>query len=325
MRRPSFISWEQVRVGLLILGALALLAVAMVRLGAAARLFTDRYTLVTFVPNANGLVTGGSAMIAGQLAGTVRSIEFLEPDADTLRNLRLTLEIDRALQPQVRADSRARIRTLGLLGDRVVDISPGTPRYPILANGDTIVTLPSVDYDQVLAEASGAVGDVVALTADLRTITAGLARGDGTIGQLLTNRELYDEFTGSLRQTNALLVRMQSPDGTLGRLLDDPTLYQSLNGAVASVDSLLRRFQSEQGTLGRLMRDDSLYTRMLGVVDGADSLLALVRGGDGLAARLLTDRQLYDQLNATLLSLDSLLADVRKDPRRYTRGMIRVF
>jgi len=93
---------------------------------------------VVLLPSANGLRVGGTVTVAGQLAGTVASIDFLPPDADTTRNLRVIVEVDQALQQQVREDSRARLRTLGLLGDKIVDISPGTPRYAVLPPSDTL-------------------------------------------------------------------------------------------------------------------------------------------------------------------------------------------
>jgi phospholipid/cholesterol/gamma-HCH transport system substrate-binding protein len=325
MKRPSFITWEQLRVGALILVALAVLTVAVVRLGQAANLFGGRYTLVTFLPNANGLRVGGSVMVAGKLAGTVREIEFLPPDADTTRNLRLVLEIDQALQSQVRGDSRAKLRTLGLLGDKVVDISPGTSAYQVLAPDDTVPTVPTLDYDAILSQASGAVEDLVALTGDLRSITGGLVRGEGTAGQLLTNRTLYDDLTRTLEQTNAVMARLQNPNGTFGRLMADPALYDNVAGLTARLDSLVGQLGSNDGTLGRLMRDDTLYTRMVGVVTAADSLLHATRTGDGVVPRLLNDQELYDRLNKTLTDLNAVLEDVRRNPERYFKGLIKVF
>ncbi len=138
MKRASFITWEQLKVGALIVVALAILSIAAVRLGQAANLFTKRYDLVAFLPNANGLREGGQVTVAGQLAGTIKKIDFLPPDADTTRNLRVTLQVDQQLSDQIRADSKAKVRTQGLLGDKVLDISPGTPRYDRLKAGDTI-------------------------------------------------------------------------------------------------------------------------------------------------------------------------------------------
>ena len=325
MKRSTVITWDQLKVGGMILVALGILTVAVFKLGEAANLFSKRYRLIVLLPSANGLRVGGTVTVAGQLAGTVERIDFLPPDADTTRNLRVVVEVDQALQQQVREDSRARLRTLGLLGDKIVDISPGTPRYAVLPANDTLQVEPALDYEAVLLQASGAVNDMVALTRDLKGITGGMARGEGTVGQLLTNRSLYDELNGTLTRTNALVTRLQAPNGSLGKLLDDPALYQNLNGMIGSVDSLVRQMRSQEGTLGRLLSDDTLYTHLVSITSGADSLVKQLTRGNGFAAKLVNDQQLYEQLTKTITDLNAILADVRQNPTKYTKGMIKVF
>ena len=325
MRRSSFLTVEQLRVGAVILVALAILLFGGYRLGQAAHLFSSRYELIAFVPNVNGLRQGGTVTVAGQLVGTVKEVQFLPVDADTTRNLRLVLEVDEGVRQQIRGDSKARLRTQGLLGDKVFDIAPGTPRYAALRAGDTIPIAPSLDYDQIVQQASGAVGDVVGLTKDLRVVSSGIARGEGTVGQLVTNRALYDQLTATLDQSNRLIARMQNRNGTVGRLLDDPQLYNNLVRVTGALDSLTTQVASSNGTVGRLLRDDSLYVRLVGVAAGADSLTRMLTRGNGLAARLLTDQESYDRLNKTLGELNEILVDVRRNPGRYTKGLIKVF
>ena len=325
MKRSTFITWDQLKVGLIIVVGLAVLTVAIFRLGQAANLFTKRYTLVAFLPSASGLRQGGSVTVAGQLAGTVKSIEFLPPDADTARNLKVIVQIDRDLSEQVREDSEGKLRTLGLLGDKMFDISPGTPKFSKLAEGDTIPMGVSLDYEMVIAQASGAVGDMVQLTHDLKDISGGIVRGEGTMGQLITNRSLYDELTGTLTRTNQLMARLQNPNGSVGKMLDDPALYQNLTAMVTSVDTLVRQLNNKNGTIGRMLSDDTLYTKLVGVASGADSLVKLMTRGDGFAAKLLADQKLYDNLNKAVTDLNEILADVRRNPKKYTKGMIKVF
>ena len=325
MRRPTFLTWEQLKVGALIVVALLILGVAVVQLGAAANLFAGRYELIAFLPNANGLQQGGAVTVAGQLAGRIEEIEFLPVDGDTSRNLRVRLAVATNLQPQIREDSRAKIRTMGLLGDKTLDISVGTPRFAVLQAGDTIETSPSLDYEQVIAQASGAVGDLVQLTADMRQITGGMVRGEGTVGQLLTNRTMYDQLTQTLAETDALLRRLQAPNGTFGRLLDDPTLYNRMTSTLTTLDSTVLMLSSPDGTLGRLVGSDSLYRQLEQTVAAADSVLTLLHSGNGFASRMLTDQQLYDRLNKTVTDLSAILEDVRQNPQKYTRGLIKVF
>ena len=54
MKRSSFITWDQLKVGVLIVVALAILGVAVFKLGQAANLFAKRYELVAFVPTRTG-------------------------------------------------------------------------------------------------------------------------------------------------------------------------------------------------------------------------------------------------------------------------------
>jgi phospholipid/cholesterol/gamma-HCH transport system substrate-binding protein len=324
MKRSSFITWDQLKVGVLIVIAIIILAFAAVRLGQAGNLFGKRFQVVSFVANASGLRIGGPVSVAGQLAGTIKDIQFLPPDLDTTRNLKLLLEVDRKLSDQVRADSRAKIKTMGLLGDKVFDISVGTPRYRTLHEGDTLIIAPSIDYEAVVQQASSAINEVVGLTRDLKKVTGGITRGEGTLGQLVTNRQLYDQLNGTLARTSALMARLENPRGTIGRLLDDPQLYYSLNRTVASADTIIRQITAGNGSVGKLMRDDTLYVHLVSVVSRADSLVGAMASGKGTMQKLFTDQQLYDMLLKTVTELNNVLVDVRRDPQRYTKQMIQV-
>jgi phospholipid/cholesterol/gamma-HCH transport system substrate-binding protein len=324
MKRSSYITWDQLKVGVLILVALVIIAGSIVKLGQAGNLFGKRYRLVAFVATANGLRVGGQVTVAGQVAGSIKDIKFLPPDADTSRNLKLVMEVDRKLSGQVRQDSRARIQTSGLLGDKLVDITVGTPKYRELHEGDTLLVVPSLDYDVVIKQASGAIAEVVRLTRDLSSVTGAINRGEGTLGQLITNRQLYDQLNATLLQTSSLMAKLENPRGTVGRLLDDPELYNSLNRMIAGADTVLGQINSGTGSVGKLLRDDTLYVHLNSVVARADSLVTTMASGKGTMNKLFTDQELYDQLVKTVTQLNAILVEVRRDPSRYTKQMIQV-
>ncbi len=325
MKRSATLTWDQLRVGLVILVSLGILGVAVYKLGEAANLFSDRYELIAYLHDANGLRPGGAVLVAGQLAGSVTKIEFLPVDSDTTRNLKLTLAIDEGIREQIRRDSRGKLRSLGLLGDKAFDITPGTPKTPALAAGDTVTTIRAMDYEAVIAQASGAVTDLVALTRDMRTLTGGIVRGEGSLGQLVTNRALYDQLNGTLGRANTMLASFQNPNGTVGRMLNDPAMYNKLIGVINSTDSLVVSISSGKGTAGMLLRDTTLYNNLVGIARGADSLMKVVSSGEGTVGKFLTDQTLYDQLNKLVVDLGALLAEVRTDPSKYMKGIIKVF
>ena len=332
MKRSSFITWDQLKVGSLIILAVLVLGVALYKLGKAVNLFSKRYELQAYLKEAGGLRQGGSVMVAGQLAGNIKEIELLPVDMDTIRNVRIIVAIDQKLQEQVRGDSKARVKTLGLLGDKIIDISPGTPRTAPLQSGDTIKVQASLDYEEVLTKAASAVDDVVGLTKDMRMLTSSLVSGKGTIGQLLTNPALYNQLESTLGRTNALLFRVQSSRGTMARFLDDPRLYEEMVGAVSGVDSLLAAMRSRNSSMGRLITDSTFYTQgvntmqsFAAIAANADTLVKNMAAGKGILGKALTDDQLYTSLQKLVDDFTALIADIRKDPSRYTKGLIKVF
>lgn len=334
MKRSSFITWDQLKVGSLILLSVLVLGVALYKLGEAVNLFAKRYELHAFLKEAGGLRVGGAVMVAGQLAGNITEIQFLPIDNDTLRNIKIVVALDEKLREQVRRDSKARVKTLGLLGDKIIDIAPGTPKATTLQSGDTIKVQPSLDYEEVLTKAASAVDDVVGLTKDMRLLTSSLVAGKGTIGQLLTNPALYNQLESTLGRTNDLLYRVQTSRGTMARFLDDPRLYDQMVNAVGGVDSLLVAMRSRNGSMGRLLTDTSLYSQGVATIQSfaqiaanADSLMKNMAAGKGMVGKMLTNDELYDSLHKLVNDFAALIADIRKDPTRYTKGLInmRVF
>ncbi len=325
MKRSTFITWDELKVGAVILVALGIIGVSIIKLGQSAKLFARHYQLISFVPSTAGLREGGQVTVAGLLAGAVKRIEFLPVDQDTMRNLRITVELDQRVRTQVRRDSKATLQTLGLLGDKVFDISPGTPGYPALKDGDTLTLGEALDYQAVLLQASGAIGQVSDLTKGLQGVVNKVTSGQGTVGALLTQRDIYDRLNGTLASTTALMVRLQNPNGTIGRLLNDPAVYSTLDRTLASADTLVSQIAASNGTIGKLLRDDEVYNRLVSTVSRLDSLAGVMARGNGTMSKMFTDAQLYDQLVGTVGELNNVLVQVRRDPRRYTKGLISIF
>ena len=313
---------RQIRVGIVLIAALLLLALGVFQVGRLFDVFASRYTLVTLIESSGGLIAGSPVTLAGQRIGQVDEIEFLPVDERRdSANIYVRLSINESVREQIREDSKAILQTQGLLGNRYINISPGSPEYQPLQPGDTVPSLPPLDYESVLRTAAGTMDQVQDVIVDLRTVTDRLARGEGTLGALLTDDELYDRMTTATNELASLLAAVNRSDGTLARLIRDPALYERMSASIARLDSLGALILEGDGSLGRLVRDDSLYEGLLGVVGRADSTLAGVEGlvagatdADGTVSRLLEDPELYDQLLKTIVDLQTLIQEIRENP-----------
>ena len=200
MKRSSFITWDQLKVGGIILAALAVLAVAIYKLGQAANLFSKRYELVAFLPERERTARRrhGARRRAVRRDDSVdrlparRQRHDEEPEGAHGDRRGAAGTDSRRLEGQGAHDGAARRQ-----GDRHLDRHAEARRAASRATRSA--SSPSLDYEAVLAQVAGAVDDMVGLTHDMRKITGGIVDGRGTIGQLMTNRALYDQFLGTMR------------------------------------------------------------------------------------------------------------------------------
>lgn len=322
--RRERIGWRRAQVGLLLIIAIVIVAYAVWRIGSLFNLFVPRFEIVTLVPSASGIMTGAPVTLAGQRVGLVKEVEFLPLGSHGRNNLSIQLSVARRVQPYIRTDSYARIRTQGVLGDKYIDITIGSPQLPVIQPGDTIRSIPAVEFEDMLTLAANALAGVQGLIDNLREITEPLVRGEGTLGQLLTDPRLYEEMVGATEEVRALLEDLNQVDGTLGRLIRDPALYDQVRTAIARVDTLGSEILHGQGTLTRLLESDEFYRSLLSTVGRADSVLAGVSGvlgrlgeGEGTIQRLLTDPALYDQFLKAVIDLQRLIDEIRADPKKF--------
>ena len=309
----------------LIVVGIALLIWAIYKVGKILDVFADRYTIVTMLPNVAGLREGAVVSLAGQRVGKVEEITFIPMSEKSGGNhLELKLEVSEKAREQIRSDSRALVRAQGVLGDKFIDITPGTMRGATLAAGDTIPGATMMDIEQFLVKASDAMEKANVVVDDLRQITGGLARGEGTMGSLLRDNQLYGRMLGATAELNSLLAQVNRGDGALSRLIHDPEMYHKMVSAATRVDSLGGMLLNGKGSLSQLLRSDSVYKGVLGLTARGDAaaaefsaLLQKVNRTDGTFNRMLTDPRLYDELLKSVTDLQTLLMDVRENPKKY--------
>ena len=316
---------QRIRVVLLIIVGLLLLIYAVYRVGKIFDVFASRYTLVTTVSSVAGLREGAPVTLAGQRVGQVKAIDFIPVEQKRgADNLVVQLDISEDVRDQIRRDSRAYLRAQGLLGDKYVDISAGTAGNPVLATMDTITSEATLDIEAFMARGAAVLDSASRMVADLRQISGGLARGEGTFGQLLTDDALYTRMIGVTSQLQGTLDGFNNPNGTFGRMMRDPALYNRMVSTVARVDSLGQAVMRGQGTFGKLIGSDELYRSLFGTASKADTAISnlsatinRVTTAGGTIQKLSTDPQLYDEFLKAVVDLQNMIAEIRANPRKF--------
>jgi phospholipid/cholesterol/gamma-HCH transport system substrate-binding protein len=147
-----------------------------------------------------GVQVGDRVRVQGIDAGAV---EAIAPPSAPGRPVTLVLRLDAGLRPLVRADATARIATQGVVGSKVVELVPGRPDAPMLAEGGTLRSEPPLELADLLKRASESLRrlDAVAKSAEaglgeVNAIAASIRKGEGSLGKLVRDDEAYNALVG---------------------------------------------------------------------------------------------------------------------------------
>lgn len=300
------------RVGLLLLVALALGMAAIFTVGERRNLFSAKNDYIIRFDSVSGLQPGSNVQLDGVGVGSVAKIDLSE---DVRKNqIELRIRVEARFAGRIREDSMARIRTLGLLGDKYIEISSGTPKFPEVPEGGTIGTAPVADVDRLRASGEDLVNNVTRITEQLTNILSRMERGEGILGELTKdvepNRKVTTEFIATLDSIRGMFDNFREGDGPLPRLLNDRALGEKLEGTVNRLDSLLAKTESGEGALSMLLTDTEQKARLersLASIERTAANLETVtnslREERALLPKLLGDEAYGDKLSAELQSL----------------------
>jgi phospholipid/cholesterol/gamma-HCH transport system substrate-binding protein len=173
------------RVGALIAGGLAIICFAIFSIGHGDRIFHHTDSIETHFHRINGLQTGAPVALLGVNIGAVNSITFpTDPHANYVV-VKLWI-VDKDL-PRVRSDSVAQISTMGLLGDKYIEISGGNPDSAALAPNQILAAEDPIDLQAVLQKAGSTdlIDNVIDIAQSLKSILESIDKGHGILAELI--------------------------------------------------------------------------------------------------------------------------------------------
>jgi phospholipid/cholesterol/gamma-HCH transport system substrate-binding protein len=304
-------------VGLFALGALVLFGASILTLTSNRGPWIPRYSLVAYFGNVQGLIEGAPVRLAGKDVGIVEGVTF-GAFGDAKPPIQVSMRVDTSVRERLRTDSRAQIGTMGLLGDKYIELSMGSLESEILADGAEVPAITPPDLSEVMAKGTQALDGVAALAGNLNKVAAQFeeSRGAAKIadsakgvadivaevreGRGLLHSLIYDEYKGggvesisrSLATLEDILREIARGDGLAHQLIYEPGSKQETVAEVTSaakrLDSILARIDRGEGTLGLLVSDPALYQDLRALLGGANRSLivrSLIRlsTGDGAA------------------------------------------
>jgi phospholipid/cholesterol/gamma-HCH transport system substrate-binding protein len=217
--------------------------------------------------------------------------------------------------------SVARIKTLGLLGDKYIEISSGSPGYPVISSEGQIPAAEPTNVDALLASGEDVMDNVVRISSSLNKILTRMERGEGLLGELTSDsesgRRLKDSLVGTSETLQRIASKIDQGEGPLPRLLNDKAMANQLSQSMDRLQSLLTKAESGEGLLPGLLNDPNARVQLnetlaslRKVAQDLQAFTADLEKSDALLPRLVKDeeygRQVAEQLRQTVENLNTV-------------------
>jgi phospholipid/cholesterol/gamma-HCH transport system substrate-binding protein len=315
------IQWSQLKVGVLVLVATAvLIALIFLMSGSTGGLFAQKIVLRSYFPNAANLKQGAPVTLEGVTVGNVTHIHVVPSREPT--PVEVIMRVGAEFKDGLHTDSTTSITQAGVLGDSYVDIDSEHATGPPPANNAELKSGGAPSIQDVIGTSQSSIQDIDKLIHKLDTLIDTLNSRRGTFGEFINDPELYKRLLRVTDDFHAIASSIAEGKGSLGKFVEDETLYNRLNSAVEHLDHITAALDQGNGSMGKFLHDDSLYNNLNATARSTHELVAGINEGHGAIGKLARDPAFAKKLDDTVSHLDELLRDI--DEGKGTLGQLAV-
>ncbi len=298
--------WSQLRVGLTVVFSSIVLAILIFLMSGNTGLLGGKLTLKSYFQNTAGLRVGAPVTLEGVGIGNVKDIRVV-PDRQ-LDPVEVTMKVGSQYAFNIKKDSIAILSTAGVLGELFVDISSKKAKGQPASNGDVLRSEGQNSIEDVMRAGQGTLANMDALLKRLDRIVASIEQGEGSVGKILKDPELYNRANKLLAEVQHIVDSVNDSKGSIGKLLNDDELYNKANSSIDKVNKIVDEIDAGKGSVGKFLKDDSLYKNANETISKANHMMDDINSGKGAIGMMTKDQEFAQKVNNMVTKL-SLLTD----------------
>ncbi|TZF82702.1 MCE family protein [Pedobacter sp. BS3] len=285
---------RSVIVGIFIAIGIVIFIVAVLTLGSKQKTFVSSITLKAVFDDVSGLKPGNNIWFSGVKVGTVKAINLRGNSV-----VEVIMKVEEQSQKYIHKDAFVKIGSEGMIGNKIVVIYGGTSNAPSVDDGSTLQVAKTTSTDDIMNTFQENNKNLVEITNNFKVLSAKLAKGEGTIGSLLTDKQMADNF-------KAVMANLQKASANTNEITQSLSVFTNkLNNKSGLANQLLTdtvvfaRLKTSVAELQKTTESASQITQNL------DKATAKFNSNDNAVGTLLNDKQVSDELKNTIKNLES--------------------
>jgi phospholipid/cholesterol/gamma-HCH transport system substrate-binding protein len=262
-----------------IIAGSVLFLVAIFVIGSKQNMFTSTMKLQAVFETVSGLLEGSNVRFNGISVGTVDKIEIISGN-----KIRVEMVIVSSVKKFIKRDSKAKVVTEGLIGNKIIDITPGEEGALSVNDGDMLESLRPIEAEDILRSLKETGDNASLITKDVATIVSKVDQGEGTLGQLINNKTLYNNVDSTMRgfTTSGALVNNVLRNITFS--VDVITkevipMTQKIRSITEDISDITYKMNSSESVVGTLLTDTNFANNLKSLIRNANETTANLEQG----------------------------------------------
>ena len=243
MQKSTNYIWK---LGVFVILGLVLFATTIYFIGKNKNLFAATFHLKSQFKNVSGLKVGNNVRFSGINIGTVKNIEFVSDSAVVV-----DLIIKEEVQRFIKTDAISSIGSDGLMGDKVLTISPGNSSNKVVSNNAVLKSTKAVEIEDLMKGLQKSVNNAGVITEQLATFTTKMNNNNGALSKLMTDQKFANSLTktlGNLESSSSnfstFTKKINNKNGTLNKLINDDKLGKTIDSTVINLNETVKAAQN---------------------------------------------------------------------------------
>jgi len=197
-------------VGLFIVLGLIFFMGGIFMIGNLHKVFNSKINVISLFEDVKGLKKGDNIWFSGVKIGTVNNISIYGPS-----KVEVNMNIETEVQKYIHKDTKVKISTDGLIGNKILILFGGTEKYAEVQDGDTLIVEKTLSTEEMMNTLQENNENILAITSDFKAISRKLVLGEGTIGKLLNDTSIYVNIDSAVISLKSATFKTQQLVGSL--------------------------------------------------------------------------------------------------------------
>ncbi|WP_051584807.1 MlaD family protein [Pedobacter jeongneungensis] len=284
---------KKITVGIFIAIGILIFVLGIFTLGSQKKTFVKSFTLSVVFNDIQGLKKGNNVWFSGVKIGTIKKIDFFGTS-----QVKVLLSIEEDVHKYIHKDAGASIGADGLIGNKIVVITGGNPKFPFVEDGDMLKVNTSLSTDDIMKTLQVNNKNLVDVTGDFKILARNLIDGKGAAGALLSDQELAINFKSMVANLNRTSISTAQSAELLGRFGKTLNTKNGLMDKMLTDTAVFKKLERSAATLQKSVESASSLAANL------DAASAKLKTSDNAAGLLLNDQKTAEQVRAIMLNLE---------------------